>query len=170
MTNMRYLLIPKSVTEVTPDDFEEKIYTNIMTFGTAEFKDTEGILNYIRGFKDYLIYDSSNMDFQPSNMPISLSELSSYVKSYPPSIEGDYILAIAVDPQYMASDNLQQYKQQFEEIRPISRLAVYGVVLGAVLYLLTMVYLTMAAGRSTEEEGTIRLNRFDHIRTEAALL
>lgn len=29
MTNMRYLLIPKSVTEVTPDDFEEKIYTNI---------------------------------------------------------------------------------------------------------------------------------------------
>lgn len=170
MTNMRYLLIPKSVTEVTPDDFEEKIYTNIMTFGTAEFKDTEGILNDIRGFKDYLIYDSSNMDFQPSNMPISLSELSSYVKSYPPSIEGDYILAIAVDPQYMASDNLQQYKQQFEEIRPISRLAVYGVVLGGVLYLLTMVYLTMAAGRSTEEEGTIRLNRFDHIRTEAALL
>ena len=70
----------------------------------------------------------------------------------------------------MASDNLQQYRQQFEEIRPIGRLAVDGVVLGAGLYLLTMVYLTMAAGRSTEEEGTIRLNRFDHIRTEAALL
>ena len=170
MTNMRYLVIPKSVSQVTPEDYEEKVYTNIMTFGNAEFTDREGLLNYIRGFRDYLIYDSSNMDFQASNMPISLSELSSYVKSYPPSIDGDYILAVAVDPQYMASDNLQLYKQQFDEIRPISRLAVYGVILGGILYLLTMMYLTMAAGRSSSGDGTIRLNRFDKIRTEGAVL
>ena len=170
MTNMRYLLIPKSVTEITPEDYKEKIYTNIMTFGNAEFSDVDGLLSHIRGFRDYLIYDSSNMDYQVSNMPISLSELSSYVKSYPPSVDGEFILAIAVDPQYMASDNLQMYKQQYEEIRPLSRMAVYGVVLGGIMYLLTMVYLTMAAGRSTDEERTIRLNRFDHIKTEAALL
>lgn len=170
MTNMRYLLIPKSVTEITPEDYKEKIYTNIMTFGNAEFSDVDGLLSHIRGFRDYLIYDSSNMDYQVSNMPISLSELSSYVKSYPPSVDGEFILAIVVDPQYMASDNLQMYKQQYEEIRPLSRMAVYGVVLGGIMYLLTMVYLTMAAGRSTDEERTIRLNRFDHIKTEAALL
>lgn len=170
MTNMRYLVIPKSVSQVTPEDYEKKTYTNIMTFGNAEFTDREGLLDYIRGFRDYLIYDSSNMDFQSSNMPISLSELSSYVKSYPPSVDGDYILAVAVDPQYMASDNLQLYKQQFDEIRPISRLAVYGVVLGGILYLITMVYLTMAAGRGSSDDGTIRLNRFDQIRTEAAVL
>ena len=170
MTNMRYLLIPKSVTEITPEDYKEKIYTNIMTFGNAEFSDVDGLLSHIRGFRDYLIYDSSNMDYQVSNMPISLSELSSYVKSYPPSVDGEFILAIAVDPQYMASDNLQMYKQQYEELRPLSRMAVYGVVLGGIMYLLTMVYLTMAAGRSTDEERTIRLNRFDHIKTEAALL
>lgn len=170
MTNMRYLLIPKSVTEITPEDYKEKIYTNIMTFGNAEFSDVDGLLSHIRGFRDYLIYDSSNMDYQVSNMPISLSELSSYVKSYPPSVDGEFILAIAVDPQYMASDNLQMYKQQYEEIRPLSRMAVYGVVLGGIMYLLTMVYLTMAAGRGTDEERTIRLNRFDHIKTEAALL
>lgn len=170
MTNMRYLVIPKSVAEVTPEDYEEKCYTNIMSFGNAEFTDRDGLVAYIQGFRDYLIYDSSNMDFQSSNMPISLSELSSYVKSYPPSVEGDYILAVAVDPNYMASDNLQIYKQQFEEIRPVSQLAVYGVVLGAILYLLTMVYLTMAAGRGTEEGGSIRLNRFDRVKTEAAVL
>ena len=170
MTNMRYLVIPKSVSQVTPEDYEKKTYTNIMTFGNAEFTDREGLLDYIRGFRDCLIYDSSNMDFQSSNMPISLSELSSYVKSYPPSVDGDYILAVAVDPQYMASDNLQLYKQQFDEIRPISRLAVYGVVLGGILYLITMVYLTMAAGRGSSDDGTIRLNRFDQIRTEAAVL
>ena len=170
MTNMRYLVLPKSVTEVTPEDCEKKVYTNIRSFGGAQFTDPEGLLAYIRTFRDYLIYDSSNMDLESANMPISLSELSSYVKSYPPSVEGDYILAVAVDPSYMASDNLQQYKQQFEEIRPVSRLAVYGAVLGGLLYLLTMVYLTMAAGRAPDGDGAIRLNRFDRIRTEAALL
>ena len=170
MTNMRYLVLPKSVTEVTPEDCEKKVYTNIRSFGGAQFTDPEGLLAYIRSFRDYLIYDSSNMDLESANMPISLSELSSYVKSYPPSVEGDYILAVAVDPSYMASDNLQQYKQQFEEIRPVSRLAVYGAVLGGLLYLLTMVYLTMAAGRAPDGDGAIRLNRFDRIRTEAALL
>lgn len=170
MTNMRYLLIPKSVSEVTPEDFAEKVYTNIRTFGNAEFTDRDGMLAYIQSFRDYVIYDSSSMDYENSNMPISLSEMSSYVKSYPPSVEGDYIMAIAVDPQYMASDNLQMYKQQYEELRPISRLAMYGVVLGAILYLLTMVYLTMAAGRSTDGEHTIRLNRYDRIKTEGALV
>lgn len=170
MTNMRYLVIPKSVTEVTPEDYEKKVYTNIMSFGEAEFSDRDGLLAYIEGFQDYLIYDSSNMDFSVSHMPISLSELSSYVKSYPFSVEGDYILAIAVDSAYMASDNLQQYKQQFEKIRPVSRLAVYGAVLGGLLYLLTMVYLTMAAGKGTDKEGKIYLNWFDRIKTEAAVL
>ena len=170
MTNMRYLVIPKSVTEVTPEDYNEKIYTNIKSFGNAEFSDREGLLAHIQTYKDYLIYDSSNMDFKLQNMPISLSDLSAYVESYPPSVDGDYILAVAIDPQYMASDNLQQYKQRYEEIRPVSRLAMYGVVLGALLYLLSMIYLTMAAGRDQEEERVIHLNRFDRIKSEPAAL
>lgn len=100
------------------------------------------------------------MSYDSSGMPISLSDLSSYVKSYPPSVDGDYILAVAVDTDYKASDKLAQYKKQYEEIAPVSRMAAYGVSLGAVLYLLTMVYLTLAAGRSTEEDGQIVLNRF----------
>lgn len=40
----------------------------------------------------------------------------------------------------------------------MSRVAVYGVMLGAILYLLSMVYLTLAAGRSTDEDGEIMLN------------
>ena len=108
------------------------------------------------------------MNYEANGMPISLSELSSYVKSYPPSVEGDYILVVAVDSGYKASDKLAQYKKQYEEIAPVSRMAVYGVILGAVLYLLTMVYLTLAAGRSTEEDGQIVLNRFDRMHTEPA--
>ena len=171
MTNMRYFVIPKSVEQVSPEDFSEKISTNMKSFGKEKFSSQEGLLNYIRtSYKDYLIYDSSDMNYEASGMPISLSELSSYVKSYPPSVEGDYILVVAVDSGYKASDKLAQYKKQYEEIAPVSRVAVYGVMLGAILYLLSMVYLTLAAGRSTDEDGEIMLNRFDRVRSELAAL
>ena len=170
MTNMRYFVIPKSVEQVSPDNFTKKIYTNMKSFGKTKFSSSEGLLDYIRSYQDYLIYDSGDMSYDSSGMPISLSELSSYVKSYPPSVDGDYILAVAVDTDYKASDKLAQYKKQYEEIAPVSRMAVYGVILGAVLYLLTMVYLTLAAGRSTEEDGQIVLNRFDRMHTEPAAL
>ena len=170
MTNMRYFVIPKSVEQVSSEDFTKKIYTNMKSFGKTKFSSAEGLLDYIRSYQDYLIYDSEDMSYDSSGMPISLSELSSYVKSYPPSVDGDYILAVAVDTDYKASDKLAQYKKQYEEIAPVSRMAVYGVILGAVLYLLTMVYLTLAAGRSTEEDGQIVLNRFDRMHTEPAAL
>lgn len=170
MTNMRYFVFPKSVEQISPEDFTKKIYTNMKSFGKEKFSSSEELLDYIRSYQDYLIYDSGDMSYDSNGMPISLSELSSYVKSYPPSVDGDYILAVAVDTDYKASDKLAQYKKQYEEIAPVSRMAVYGVILGAVLYLLTMVYLTLAAGRSTEEDGQIVLNRFDRMHTEPAAL
>jgi len=171
MTNMRYLIIPKELTEVTEEDYEKKTYTNIKSFGEHKIEKTEDLLNYIRSHRDYLIFDSSDMSFEEHNMPVSLSDISSYLKGYQPSVEGDYILAVAVDPRYMASDNLQEYKRQYDEIRPVSRMAAYGVVLGSLLYLLTMVYLTLAAGRGTDEEDrTIRLNGYDRLKTETAFL
>ena len=111
------------------------------------------------------------MSYEMNQMPVSLSEISSYLKEFPMSIEGNYTLAIAIDPSYVASDNLQTYKRQYEEIQPISRMSVYGVILGGILYLLTLIYLTLAAGRGTEEEDrSISLTRFDRIRTEGAAL
>ena len=111
------------------------------------------------------------MSYEMNQMPVSLSEISSYLKEFPMSVEGNYTLAIAIDPSYVASDNLQMYKRQYEEIQPISRMSVYGVILGGILYLLTLIYLTLAAGRGTEEEDrSIGLTRFDRIRTEGAAL
>lgn len=171
MTNMRYLVIPEEVTRVTKEDYEQKTITNIKSFGKTELADRNSLLDYIRSHGDYLIFNSSDMSYEMNQMPVSLSEISSYLKDFPMSIEGNYTLAIAIDPSYVASDNLQMYKRQYEEIQPISRMSVYGVILGGILYLLTLVYLTLAAGRGTEEEDrTISLTRFDRIRTEGAAL
>lgn len=167
MTNMRYLIFPKDLSEVTEEDYEKKTYTNIKGFGEHKIANAEDLLSHIRSYRDYLIFDSSDMSFEEHNMPVSLSDISSYLKGYRPSIDGDYILAVAVDPRYMASDNLQEYKLQYDEIRPVSRLAVYGLVLGALFYILTMVYLTLAAGRRTDgEDSSIHLNAFDRIKAE----
>ncbi len=172
MTNMRYFIVPNSVEQITEKNFEQVAYTNIKKLGTEEIRDRESLLDYIRtAYSDYLIFDSSNMEFEISNMPVTLSDVSSYLKGYPPSVDGDYTLVIAVDSKYMASDNLREFKRQYDEIRPVSRMAVYGSVLGALLYLLTMVYLTVAAGRGTDDrDRSIRLNRFDRLKTEAALV
>lgn len=170
MTNMRYFLIPRSAEEINEENFDEIIYTNIKTFGNKKFSTQEELLSIIRGYGDYLVYDSSDMEFDENNMPVSLSELNSYIKGYSFSVDGNYVLAIAIDPNYPASDNLQRYKERYEAVQPVSRLAAYGVFVGAFLYLLTMVYMTMSAGRRNEEERTIYLNRFDRIKTEAAIL
>lgn len=171
MTNMRYFIIPKSVEKISQDDFSKKIYTNMKSFGKERFSGRDGLLDFIRSaYGNYLIYDSSDMNFEAKSMPISLSDLSSYVKSYPPSVEGDYILVIAVDAGYKASDKLAQYKNEYEQIAPVGRMAVYGIALGALFYLLTMVYLTLAAGRSTDEKREITLHRFDRIPSELAAL
>ena len=171
MTNMRYLVVPEEVTRVTKEDYEQKTITNIKSFGKTELADRNSLLDYIRSHGDYLIFNSSDMSYEMNQMPVSLSEISSYLKDFPMSVEGNYTLAIAIDPSYVASDNLQMYKRQYEEIQPISRMSVYGVILGGILYLLTLVYLTLAAGRGTEEEDRIiSLTRFDRIRTEGAAL
>ena len=170
MTNMRYLVLPESVNRVTKEDYNEKTITNIKSFGKTELVDRNSLLDYIRGHGDYLIFDSSDMSFEASHMPVSLSEFSSYLRDFPMSVEGNYVLAIAIDPSYVASDNLQAYKQHYEEIRPISRLSVYGVILGGILYLLTLVYLTLATGQGIEEEDrSVSLTRFDRICTEGAV-
>ncbi len=171
MTNMRYFIIPKSVEKISQDDFSKKIYTNMKSFGKERFSSRDGLLDFIRSaYGNYLIYDSSDMNFEAKSMPISLSDLSSYVKSYPPSVEGDYILVIAVDAGYKASDKLAQYKNQYEQIAPVGRMAVYGIALGSLFYLLTMVYLTLAAGRSTDEKREITLHRFDRMPSEPAAI
>ena len=170
MTNMRYFVIPKNVEELSQENFAKKICTNMKSFGKTKFSSSEGLLDFIRSYGNYLIYDSSDMDYESKKMPIPLSDLSTYIKSYPPSVEGDYLFAVAVDTSYKASDKLAQYKQEYEEVAPVRQGAVYGVIVGVILYLLTMVYLTLAAGRNAEEEGRIILKHFDRIPSEPAAL
>lgn len=169
-TNMRYAVIPKTVIDMNENNFSSRITTNFTTFGQTEVTNREDFLNYIRSFRDYLIFDTSDMSYESSHMPLSVSEISSYLHSYPPSVEKDYILVIAIDQGYQALDTLSQYRQQFVALQPFSNLAVYGLVIGGILYILTMVYLTVAAGRQPDDGYTIHLNFFDRIHTEIALL
>lgn len=168
MTNMRYMIIPAAVKGLTAENFNELTFTNLKAV-PAELEGTEAFLEYFRSYPDYMIYNTADMGFESQKMPLSIGDISNYLKGYGPSVEGDYIVAIAVDPAYQASDNLQAYKLQFEQLRPISEWAFYGLFLGLVLYFLTLVYLTLAAGhRSTSERSVIHLNLFDRIKTEIA--
>ncbi len=171
MTNMRYMLIPADVGEVvSTNNFERLTYTNLKAV-PGELLGTEDFLEYFRTYRDYVIYNTADMSYECEHMPFSIGDISNYLKGYAPSVEGNYIFLAAIDPSYAASDNLQAYKMQYEELKPVSQFAFYGLFIGSVLYFLSLVYLTLAAGhRITDEPGMVHLNWFDRIKTEIGAL
>lgn len=166
MTNMRYMLLPEGTKGISAQNFEKMAYTNLVGV-PKELTGADDFLNYFRGYPDYMIYNTADMSFECENMPFSIGDINDYLKGYAPSVEGSYIFAAAIDPSYAANDNLRAYKMQYEELKPVSQLAFYGLFLGSVLYFLSLVYLTLAAGhRVTDELGIVHLNWFDRIKTE----
>ena len=166
MTNMRYMILPDDAREISSQNFESLTYTNIKSVD-EEMRGPEDFAEYFRGFQAYVIYNSADMSFEGNRIPLTIGDIASYLKAYAPSLEGDYTFMVAIDSTYQASDNLRAYKQQYEELKPVSRLAFYGLFIGSVLYFLSLVYLTLAAGhRPLDEQGVVHLNRFDRVKTE----
>lgn len=170
MTNMRYMILPEMTESISSENFEKLTYTNLKSVPQGLLGE-EAFLNYFRGYKDYLIYNTADMSLEGANIPLTVGDVSNYLKGYVPSLEGDYTFLVAIDPAYQANDNLQAYKQQFDELKPVGRLAFYGVFIGSVLYFLSLVYLTLAAGHRPEDgQNVVHLNWFDRIKTELAAL
>lgn len=170
MTNMRYMILPEDAGEISFRNYENLTYTNIKSIG-EDMVGPEKFIEYFRSFPTYLIYSTSDLSFEGNRIPLTIGDISSYLKGYAPSLEGDYTFMVAIDPAYQADDNLRAYKLQYDELKPVSRLAFYGLFLGSVLYFLSLVYLTLAAGhRPMDGQGVTHLNRFDRIKTELGAL
>lgn len=170
MTNMRYMILPEKTEAISSENFDRLTYTNLKAVPEGLLGE-EDFLEYFRGYKDYLIYNTRDMSLEGANIPLTVGDVSNYLKGYVPSLEGDYTFLVAIDPAYQANDNLQAYKQQFDELKPVGRLAFYGVFIGSVLYFLSLVYLTLAAGHRPEDgHEVVHLNWFDRIKTELGAL
>ena len=76
-------------------------------------------------------------------------------------------LVTAVDTEFPIEDSMASEKESFEKYSNLMLPMILGAIIGCVLWIISMVWLTAAAGRRPEDEK-LHLNNFDKWYTEIA--
>lgn len=146
---------------------KEGWYTN-QSDKDEQLFDTEAILKEARAMGNYLLYDRQNKRFETN-----INKLSEYffeganVQLYwPPD---DFILMIGINTQLSAKDDLYYANAEYRQVQPWIKAAISAVLLSAIGWIITLVYLALVAGHRPEDEE-IHLNFFDQIKTELLIL
>ena len=79
----------------------------------------------------------------------------------------DFVYAVAIDTGFPIADSMASEKESFEKYSNLLIPMITGAILGSILWLISMVWLTVAAGRKPEDEK-LHLNNFDRWYTEIA--
>ncbi|MCM1039221.1 MAG: HAMP domain-containing histidine kinase [Ruminococcus sp.] len=177
-TNIRYC-IEKTVGDHTEyftnmEDMisAQKLEEGLQTADMADFFNElfAGKFTGDKGGK-YLYYSPSEMIYE-SNSVIRESTIRDIVNDYDYAYPENIRIWIGVDPSYPVNDAFAQGKAGFQNYLPYFWQWVALAVVSAILYLILLIYLTYTAGRDVDEEGNryIRLNGFDKVPTEGALI
>ena len=79
----------------------------------------------------------------------------------------DFVFAVNVDIEFPIADSLASDAETFEKYANLMLPVLLGTILSCVIWLISMIWLTVAAGRKPEDEE-IHLNSFDRWYTEIA--
>ena len=79
----------------------------------------------------------------------------------------DFVYAVAVDTEFPIADSMASEKENFEKYSNLMLPVISGAIIGCVLWIISMIWLTVAAGRRPEDEK-LHLNNFDKWYTEIA--
>lgn len=153
VTNVRVFLIDRE---------KKQTYTNVEKYRDS---DTEEILDYMKSFGAYCIYDNQVLSVEVHNIQLSVTELYGYTEKYGMSGSENYILAVAIDTEYPAADMLYSGYEKYQSLQPIAWLALFAGSIGIVGYFITLVILTNKAGVDPDKEG-ICLSWFDYWKSE----
>lgn len=126
--------------------------------------DSELLMMQARTMGNYLLYDMENKEFGTD-----IKKLATYffesanTQMYWPT--DDVILIIGVDTQFSAMDDLYYASEEYHQMYPWIKIAITASVISLIGWILTLIYLTLAAGRRAEDTE-IHLTPFDKIKTE----
>lgn len=133
-------------------------YTNMEGAGAKE-----AALEIAEKLGSYLYYDDASVilqgNFMHFNQVISLDILHLFQQS------ADGCIIIAVDESLPKDDALADAKRIYETYVPWLGLGMFVAIMSCMGFVLTLIYLTLAAGRSGEDEK-MRLYRIDYLPTE----
>lgn len=151
-TNFRYLLINKD---------DQKVYTNTSAY--EDIKKEEAALEELRGIGRYVIVRPKLADFE-SDMSASASAWKDIAESYG-GLGEDYVFAAAVDTDYPIQDSFYESAEAYGKYAPYLRSAGMFIVVSVILLIVSLVWLTVIAGRRPEDDE-LHLNAFDRWKTE----
>lgn len=149
-TNFQYLFVDK----------EHKIvYTNNGAY--EKFEQVEASIEKIKKAGKYVVVKPKLADFE-SNMHADASEWRGVPAAY--GADGEYIFAAAVDTEYPVQDIFYVSAKEYGKYAPYLRNAGIFIILGGILLMVSLVWLTVIAGRRMNDEE-LHLNGFDRWKT-----
>lgn len=148
--------------------YKDSWYTNQQGAYEGQVFDPELLLVRARTMGNYLLYDMENKEFSTD-----IKKLANYffesqsTQLYWPS--EDVILIIGVDTRFSAEDDLYYASEEYHQMYPWIKIAIMTAVISLIGWIITLVYLTLAAGRRPTD-AEIHLSAFDKIKTELLLV
>ncbi len=139
-------------------------YTNQPDRENYQDFDTQTVTYEAKNMGDYLIYDMEEKTFSTNISGLADSFFGSYNNQMYWPLE-NVVLVIGVDTDFTAQDDLYDASNEYVKLHPWVKISIVGAFISLIGWILTLVYLTIAAGHREGEEG-IHLSWIDKIKTE----
>ena len=154
-TNFTYLYVDRE---------KKQVLTNKTDY--ADFGDAEEHIEEMKSGDSvkYMIVNPRLKDFE-TNMKLAASGEWNMVRSYESDWDSENILAVSVDTSYPIQDQFYEGSRNYDQNIPFLRWALFLFTAGAMLFLVSAVWLAVTAGKKPGDEE-LHLTGFDHWKTE----
>lgn len=156
LTNLNY---------VFADNGGGKLYTNVENMKTADY-DSVWKLTEEGKFPYLFLSPREGESNLRTTRSLDVSRWRHLVENYCTD-RGDYMFAVWVDPDFPVQDALAENKENYDAYAEWLPMAMAGVASAGILLVVSVIFLTAAAGRTNEDED-VHLNFFDRWYTEIA--
>ena len=141
----------------------EAWYTNQPDTKEGQEFDVEAVLMEAKTMGNYLIYDLVDKEFGTDINGMADYFFGGGNQMLWPA--DDMTLIIGIDTELSAEDDIYEGSREYEQLHPWIKICIFCGLVSLMGWIISLVYLTLATGRRTEEEK-IHLNPIDKIKTE----
>lgn len=148
-TNLSYIFIEDGIT----------IYSNM-----EDMDNTEMLLEYAKNQGSYLYCNDEDLKFR-TNVNGMEDYYYNYIDGKITGLGNYAVFVVAVDTSFVQEDDFTVAGREFDKLHPWGLISIIGIIISLLGWIVSLVYLTIAAGRVAEDDK-IHLNFVDRIKTE----
>ena len=153
-----------NLTYIYADKENKKIYTNCEAYGS--YDDLEQSVKELKKSGQYILVKPTLKGFESNIDGAGSQAWKSHVEAYG-TVSNDFLYAAKVDTTYPVHDSYESAAELYNAAAAkAGTFCVLGII-SLIGLLIASVWLTVVAGRVTEDKE-VHLNRFDNVKTEIA--